>query len=321
MSSSMIEGRQLRGPIRALWRASAPLTAVGLLMLPVLAVCALGLWLDPSTIAGAPAWLKPAKFAASISLYSLTLAWLFQYLPGQVRLRSSVGWTSASVFVIEIAIICLQAARGKLSHFNTSTLLDGTLFAIMGAGILLQTLASVVVVVALWRQRFADGALGWSLRLGLCIAILGASVGGLMTRPTSEQLDAMRLAPPSVVGAHTVGAPDGGPGLPGTGWSREHGDLRVPHFFGLHALQALPLLALALRRGRWSERQRTRLVLSAAASYVGLVALLFWQALRGQPLFTPDGATALALLAWLGLSAVLAWQVVRSEQRAAAYAS
>jgi hypothetical protein len=123
------------------------------------------------------------------------------------------------------------------------------------------------------------------------------------------------------VGAHTVGAADGGPGLPGTGWSREHGDLRVPHFLGLHALQALPLLALALRRSRWSEQQRTRLVGSAAVSYAGLVALLFWQALRGQPLLRPDGATAVALLAWLGLSATLAWQAVRGEQRVAAYAA
>ena len=99
----------------------------------------------------------------------------------------------------------------------------------------------------------------------------------------------------SVVGAHTVGAPDGGPGLPGTGWSREHGDLRVPHFVGLHALQLLPLLALALGRRRWPEATRVRLTLAAAASYGSLFALLLWQALRGQPLVQPDGLTIAAL--------------------------
>ncbi|HEU4581735.1 MAG TPA: hypothetical protein VFS67_25945 [Polyangiaceae bacterium] len=287
---------RLRTSLARLWGDSAPLTAIGLAMLPLLAASLLGLWLDPRSIAGAPAWLKPAKFAASIAVYSLTLAWAFRYLPRHPRVRRWVGGISAGVFAIEFAIIALQAWRGQRSHFNTSSLLDGALFTIMGASIVLQTLSSVAVAVALFRERFADRALGWALRLGLCITILGASIGGLMTRPTPAQLEGMRTAPPAVIGAHTVGAPDGGPGLPGTGWSRDHGDLRVPHFFGLHALQVLPLVAIGLRRSRRPERQRVRLLLSSAASYAGLVGLLLWQALRGRPLL--DAGTVTALLVW-----------------------
>ncbi|KJV10327.1 hypothetical protein VZ95_05735 [Elstera litoralis] len=46
---------------------------------------------------------------------------------------------------------------------------------------------------------------------------------------------------------HWVGgiASDAG-GLPIVGWARDGGDLRVAHFFGLHLMQALPLLALLL---------------------------------------------------------------------------
>ena len=86
----------------------------------------------------------------------------------------------------------------------------------------------------------------------MVITIAGASTGGLMTRPTDAQLDADDGDAPGVtiIGAHTVGAPDGGPGLPGTGWSVEHGDLRVGHFIGLHALQVLPLMAWLLWRRR-----------------------------------------------------------------------
>ena len=48
----------------------------------------------------------------------------------------------------------------------------------MGAAIVLQTLVSIAVAVALWRQRFADGSLGWALRLGMMLTIIGALTGG-----------------------------------------------------------------------------------------------------------------------------------------------
>jgi hypothetical protein len=88
----------------------------------------------------------------------------------------------------------------------------------------------------------------------------------------------------TVAGAHTVGAPDGGPGLPVTGWSTEHGDIRVAHFLGLHALQLLPIVALLLARRRVNDAIRVRLTIAAAASYAGLFAILLSGALRGQPI-------------------------------------
>ncbi len=76
------------------------------------------------------------------------------------------------------------------------------------------------------------------------------------------------------------------------------GDLRVPHFFGLHALQVLPLigglLALDWTRRRLSERQRLALVWTAGLGYLGLVLLLTWQALRGQSIVAPDALTLAA---------------------------
>ena len=53
-----------------LWRTSAPLAATAVGMTAVLALSVIGLWLDPRTIGGAPAWLKPAKFAASLAIVS-----------------------------------------------------------------------------------------------------------------------------------------------------------------------------------------------------------------------------------------------------------
>ena len=292
-----------------LWRASPPLTAVGMLMLVVAGASLVGIFVDPRIITGAPAWLKPFKFAISTAVYSLTLAWIFGWLSDWPRVRRVVGWTTAIVFVLEVAIIDAQAWRGTTSHFNVSTTLDMVLFAVMGTAILLQTLVSVAVAVALWRQRFTDPALGWALRLGMTLTIVGALTGPLMTRPTAAQLaDARAGGRMTIAGAHTVGGVDGGPGVPVTGWSREHGDLRVPHFIGLHAIQALALIAVGLRRWRRPEAVRVRALLAAAASYASLFLLLLWEALRGQSIVAPDAMALASIAIWAVVTVlVLGW--------------
>jgi hypothetical protein len=275
---------------------------------------AVGVFVDPRIITGVPAWLKPFKFAISTSIYSFTLAWVFGWLSDWPRVRRVVGWTTAIVFVLEVSIIDTQAWRGTTSHFNSSTTLDRTLFIIMGTAIVVQTMVSVAVAVALWRQRFADRSLGWALRLGMTLTIIGALTGGLMTRPTPRQLEAARAgAPMTTIGAHTVGAPDGGPGIPLTAWSSEHGDLRVPHFIGLHALQALALVAVGLRRWRRSDAARVRAVLAAAASYTALFVLLLWEALQGRSIASTDATTLASLGLWaLGTVLALGWVALGS---------
>lgn len=295
-----------------LWRIDAPLTFTGLLMTLVLLPMAAELWLDPRTIVGAPAWLKPAKFAASTAIYSFTLVGIFSLLPEWPRVRRLVGRTTAAVFIIEVAIISVQAARGTTSHFNVATPLDMVLWTTMGTAIALQTLASIAVLVAAWRQRFTDRALGWAIRLGLAITIVGAATGGLMTRPTDQQIaTAIEHRAMTVAGAHTVGAPDGTPGLPMTGWSRTHGDLRVGHFLGLHAVQLLPLFAWFIGRRPSLRQQRTRLVVAGSGSYAALFGLITLQALRGQPITSTDAWTLQWLVIWLAATSGALWLATR----------
>jgi hypothetical protein len=295
----------MKKTMTTLWQTDARLTAVGIAMLALLAATAVALLVDPREVMGAPAWMKPAKFAASIAIYTLTLAWVFTYLPEWKRTRRVVSWVTAVTLMLEIVIIDAQAWRGTTSHFNVGTVLDGVLFTIMGLAIAIQTLTATAVAVALWRQRFSDRALGWALRLGMTITLIGAMTGGLMTQPTREQRDNARAGHRmTVAGAHTVGAADGGPGLPGTGWSREHGDLRVAHFLGLHALQMLSLVALLLARLGWQDIRRVRTVWAISASYVSLFVLLLWQALRGQSVTAPDAETLTALAMWAVLTAL-----------------
>lgn len=276
----------LQMPLRwlgQLWRNDAALTFTGVFFAAALLPALAGIWLDDRVITGAPAWLKPSKFAASVSIYALTLAWIFGYIPDWRRTRRVVGRTTTIVLFTELAIIAVQAARGVTSHFNVGTPFDGALFGIMGVAIFTQTFASIAVAYALWRQPFNDAALGWALRFGMTLTIVGALTGGLMTRPTADQLARARATGVmTTAGAHTVGGEDGGLGMPGTGWSTRHGDLRVPHFIGLHAVQALPLVALVGRRR--SSRTRVPLVITAAFAYAGLFTLALARALLGLPL-------------------------------------
>ena len=288
---------RLRKLFRLLWTCSAPLTAVCWLMLPDTVIAAMGLALDSRQLAGVSVWMKPFKFAISTALYTGTLAWLC----GLVNAKRA-AWVTAVSLVIEIVIVDFQAARGVSSHFNNASRPDALLFSAMGGLIAVVWVAGIVVAIALFRHKFANAGWGWALRLGLAISLLGAATGGLMTVPTSAQMASLRagLHTP-VIGAHTVGAADGGPVIPLTGWSAEHGDLRVPHFAGLHAMQLIPLLAW------WVGRRRVRVntVFEIAACYGSLMVILAWQALRGQALIHPDGATLVALALWMAACMVV----------------
>ena len=308
---------RLRRLVDSLWRESRPLTASGMLMLVAFAVSVVAMGLDHREILGAPRWLKPAKFGISTAMYAFTLAWMFRFLPERPRLKAVVGWIVAIVVVLEVFLIDLQAARGVTSHFNVGTTFDASVFEIMGTAILIAWLASIALTVALFRQRYADEAFGWALRIGMLITVLGQATGGIMTTPTQAQFAAARTTRIAVAGAHTVGAPDGGAGLPITGWSRQHGDVRVAHFIGLHAVQLLPATAWLIGPLGSAVRRRRSLLL-VAAGYFSLFDILLAQALSGQPLLAPQGSIALAFGVWAVVATAGLLFIAASRKPAAA---
>jgi hypothetical protein len=288
--------------------AAAPaLTVLGFIMAADLVLCLLGLVVDRRVITGAPAWLKPAKFAFSVMI----AAWSFAFCIASTRIwrlfTRALDVVLAVGFVLEIALIDMQAARGTTSHFNLSTRFDAIVFAVMGVSIACIWLAMLALTIVLFRQRFASPAWGWSLRLGMVMALIGTGSGALMTVPNSRQLaDAHATGRMPIAGGHTVGAADGDPGLPVTGWSADHGDLRVAHFVGMHGLQVLPLLAWWIGRRRPAQEERTQrnLVFAMAASYLALFGLILWQAFRGQSIVQPDSVSLESLALWVLLTAV-----------------
>lgn len=297
-----------------LLRLHPPLMITSLAMLAFLAFTLAGLVIDDRTSLGVPIWLKPMKFAISIAVYTATLAWLISLLDRGRRTAFWLGTVAALAMLIEMVIIGGQAARGVRSHFNNTTALDATLFSIMGMTIVVAWIVTLWVAVLLLIQRIADRPASLAIRFGVFIALAGMAVGFIMTVPSGAQI----ASGSGYLGAHAVGADDGGPGLPLVNWSTEAGDLRIGHFVGMHALQALPLLALALtlasqRFARLrDEVTRARLITVAGIAYAGLVVLVTWQALRGQSLVSPD---ALSLAAYALIAAVILAGAVSSLRR------
>ncbi|MFB4425715.1 hypothetical protein C5F59_032100 [Streptomyces sp. QL37] len=297
------------------WRTwHRPLLLFAASMVVMSVVGAVGILVDDRVLAGAPIWAKPFKFAASFVAYALALAWMLTLPTRGRRVGRWAGTVVALACAGEMAIITGQVIRGKRSHFNHGTALDSALYDAMAATVVVLWAGTLVVALLLLRARIADRASAWAVRSGVLIALVGAGFGFLMARPSAGQRAAGGLDTADVVGAHAVGVPDGGPSMPLTGWSTTGGDLRVPHFVGMHALQALPLFVVALvllapRVARLRDpRVRLRLVLVASGAYAAVVALVTWQALRGQPLVHPDGTTltAAGLIVTATASGVLA---------------
>jgi len=187
-------------------------------------------------------------------------------------------------------LVGVQAARGTTSHFNIDSTLDAQIFRTMGVGIATVWVASMYVLWRHLRTPAVDRAMATAFRVGLALNILASGVGWRMTQPAPGQIEAIKRGErPRIVGAHSVGGTDGGPGMPLTKWSAGHGDLRVPHFVGMHALQLLPLLLLGMRAvRRVSDDRVERVMLYAVASVnaAAFVAVLA-QALLGVPLLPP----------------------------------
>jgi hypothetical protein len=278
--------------LRRIFDWHRPLMVVAALMVLCALVCIAGVAFDSRQILGAPAWLKPLKFSLSILVYATTWAWLLAHLPRWRRIAHRVGTVIAIALVIEQILIIWAAATGTTSHFNVSDPLHIAVWAVMASAITTLYVCTFITSIAVFFLRLPTASLTYSVRAGVLLALVGIGVAFLMTGPSSGQM----TAPTAIIGAHTVGAADGGPGLPILGWSTVAGDYRVAHFVGMHALQLLPLLAIALRAtGRRvplfrDEAVQLRLVVAASIAYLAAVVLFTLQAAAGQSVTDPAGA-------------------------------
>lgn len=241
--------------------------ALAVLSLPLL----LAFGLDTRLFQDEWVWIKPLKFALSLCVYLLTLVWAARYIPSAVRTRRSFAifqWVVLFCIAGEMLWIGGAAMFGVGSHFNIATPVMATIYGIMGAFAVTLTSAAAVYGWLIWRHSAAPeaSAIGASF---LATFIATVIVAGYM----------------SSYGSHFVGTPPSGAAtVPGLGWSREVGDLRVSHFIATHIMQAVPLAVFGYMA---LLRRAPHRLFGFALTALALLAVAgsFVQALAGQPVW------------------------------------
>jgi hypothetical protein len=208
------------------------------------------------------AFIKPIKFFISVWIFSWTMGWILGELKPQDKI---IAYSIMVVLVMlfELSVITWQAANGRRSHFNTSTPLYANLFTWMGIAISILTVWTFVMGLDFWRASagIIEAGYLWGIRMGIILFTIFAFEGAVMGAKLR----------------HSIGGADGSPGIPFINWSKQYGDLRIAHFFGMHALQLLPLLGYFVFK-------KPAAIISFSAAYAAVVSYLLLQAMRGIPL-------------------------------------
>lgn len=242
--------------------------------LAVAAVCALAIAFDDRLFAGISVWIKPAKLALSISVYFATLALFSERLGGEF-FRTWPGrfmtWLPIVCAAFEMLYIMVQAAQGQASHFNYSSNYHSIMYGLMGFGAVTMVLIGAWMGIAILARHGSRDAMTLAISVGLILTfILGGGFGGYL----------------SGAGSHWVGGvASDAQGLPLVGWATAGGDLRVAHFWGIHAMQIVPAVVWPFRNRNWASA----VVWVAAIAVTAISAATFWQAINGQA-FVSSGA-------------------------------
>lgn len=218
-------------------------------------------------IMGVNSMIKPTKFALSIWIYAWTMALLLFYVNDKLKVRN---FSILAVFtmVYEQFAITSQVFRGELSHFNNSSIYGEILYAFMGIFIVVLTVKTLQITVRFIRQETytISSPLVLSIQIGLIYFVMFSFFGGYI----------------SSVNGHTVGQNDGGESLPLINWSTTFGDLRVAHFFGIHALQVIPLFGYWIS-SNYEASTATKAIWIFSIIYLAYVCFTMIQALMGIP--------------------------------------
>lgn len=254
--------------INTIFERNKLLAYAGLISLVVAILLGIYAPFNSIEVLGLNSMIKPIKFCLSIWIYQWTMAYLLFYVNNQNRVKW-YAYLSVFVMVFELSVIIGQAFLGGLSHFNQTASLGGMLYALMGVFIVWLTTATLVLTLRFIFQRSYSipAPFALSIKIGLFLFVVFSFFGGYM----------------SALNTHNIGGPMGESGLPILNWSTLYGDLRVAHFFGIHALQVVPFAGYLIAEKITEESKAKSYVWLIALIYFAFVIALVLQSLKGNP--------------------------------------
>lgn len=224
-------------------------------------------FIDQRVLADELVWIKPIKFEISIIVHFITLAVLASLLSPEKQY--SLSWRSMSYWVVaaglfEVLYIFLQAARGRESHFNNSTMIESIMYGLMGVGAVILVVGSFYLGYLLYREYQPKRN-----NILLLSSSLGLTIGSVLTLIIASYLSSSETGYSITENTENVMR------LPIFSWYLNGEDLRVPHFFATHMMQLLPFYGLWLTRKNLSFADCKKRILWSCGIYTILVLLLF----------------------------------------------
>ena len=227
--------------------------------------------IDHRLLADEVLWIKPIKFEISLIIHFITLAVLASLL--SPNRRNSLSWKGMSYLVVaaglfEVLYIFLQAARGRESHFNNSTVIESVMYGLMGLGAVILVVGSFYLGCLLYREHQTKRN-----SILLLFSALGLIIGSVLTLIIASYLSSGTTGYSIDENTKNVIR------MPIFSWYLDGKDLRIPHFFATHMMQIFPIYGLWLTRKNVSITDGTTRLVWSVGIYTVLVLFLFAMAI------------------------------------------
>lgn len=227
-------------------------------------------------------WRKPILFGVSTGATLVSLAWVASLI--RLKAQNFIAWTIALLSCLEVLIITAQTWRGVPAHFNNGAAVDRILANSVDAMLIIITLC---IFYLTWktiscRSKPENSDYLLAARHGMIYLSL-ACVFGFATAIYGNLAVAANANPELI--------------LP-------RGVLKFVHGMPLHAIQILPLWALALNFLQIKLARRTISIWCASGSIFAATVYAAWQTVNGWARFESN------VVGWLLIGATAATAVL-----------